>query len=104
MPCDYSLYPANWLVLRRAILVRALGECEFCGARNKRHHPLTGSQVVLTIAHLDHDTTHNHPENLRALCQRCHFAWDKTAPQDPQEQEGKSMSMNEREIHGDPTR
>lgn len=32
--------------------------------------------IVLTIAHLDHDTTHNDPENLRALCQRCHNRHD----------------------------
>ncbi len=33
-------------------------------------------RVVLTIAHLDHDPTHNDPENLRALCQRCHLRYD----------------------------
>ena len=33
-------------------------------------------KVVLTVAHLDHDTTNNDPENLRALCQRCHNRYD----------------------------
>jgi hypothetical protein len=33
-------------------------------------------KVVLTIAHLDHDTTNNDPENLKALCQRCHNRYD----------------------------
>ena len=33
-------------------------------------------KVVLTIAHLDHDTTNNEPENLKALCQRCHNRYD----------------------------
>jgi hypothetical protein len=32
--------------------------------------------VVLTIAHLNHDTTDNRPENLRAWCQRCHNNYD----------------------------
>lgn len=32
--------------------------------------------IVLTIAHLNHDPTDNRPENLRALCQRCHLKWD----------------------------
>jgi len=31
---------------------------------------------VLTIAHLDHDTTNNADENLAALCQRCHLSYD----------------------------
>jgi 5-methylcytosine-specific restriction endonuclease McrA len=33
-------------------------------------------KVVLTIAHLDHDPGNNSPQNLRALCQRCHNSWD----------------------------
>jgi len=33
--------------------------------------------VVLTVAHLDHDPTNNDESNLRALCQRCHFAHDR---------------------------
>ncbi len=33
--------------------------------------------VVLTIAHLDHDPTHNDPSNLRAFCQRCHLRYDR---------------------------
>lgn len=32
--------------------------------------------IILTIAHLDHDPTHNEPANLRALCQRCHNRHD----------------------------
>ena len=33
-------------------------------------------QIVLTIAHLDHDPTNNKPSNLRALCQKCHNKHD----------------------------
>lgn len=32
--------------------------------------------IVLTIAHLDHDTTNNDYSNLAALCQRCHNRYD----------------------------
>ena len=39
-------------------------------------HPETGSLVILTVAHLNHDRTNNWPGNLRLLCQRCHLAWD----------------------------
>jgi 5-methylcytosine-specific restriction endonuclease McrA len=33
-------------------------------------------RIVLTIAHLDHDTTNNEMSNLAALCQRCHLRYD----------------------------
>jgi 5-methylcytosine-specific restriction endonuclease McrA len=33
-------------------------------------------QVVLTVAHLDHDSTNNADSNLAALCQRCHLRLD----------------------------
>lgn len=34
-------------------------------------------KVVLTVAHLNHDTTDNRDENLAALCQRCHLNHDR---------------------------
>jgi 5-methylcytosine-specific restriction endonuclease McrA len=34
------------------------------------------TKVVLTIAHLDNQTSNNDPGNLKALCQRCHLALD----------------------------
>jgi 5-methylcytosine-specific restriction endonuclease McrA len=33
--------------------------------------------VVLTIAHLDHQPENCDPENLRAWCQRCHLRYDQ---------------------------
>jgi len=36
-------------------------------------------RVVLTIAHLDRIPGHDDEENLRALCQSCHFAYDRVA-------------------------
>jgi hypothetical protein len=44
--------------------------------------PLSGDpnqkaiKVVLTVAHLDHDITNNEPDNLAALCQKCHLRYD----------------------------
>lgn len=77
MPMDRSRYPDNWEALSRWVrFERAGGRCEECGAEHGRPHPQTGSRVVLTVAHLDHDTTHNEPANLRALCQRCHLRLD----------------------------
>ena len=79
---DWSRYPPNWREIRRAILARAGHCCEGspaypdCRARNGQPHPVTGSRVVLTVAHLDHQPEHCDPANLRAWCQRCHLAYD----------------------------
>ena len=65
---------------------RARGRCEWCGAENHQPHPVTGSRVVLTTAHLGepfavgadkHDKMDIRAENLAALCQRCHLNHDR---------------------------
>ena len=77
-----SRYPANWREIRAAILVRAGDRCEGspaypdCRAPNGEPHPVTGSRVVLTVAHLDHTPENCEPENLKAMCQRCHLTYD----------------------------
>lgn len=77
MPADMSKYPANWDEIRESILKWANNRCEHCGAENHQPHPETGSRVVLTIAHLDNpDPMDCRPENLAALCQRCHNRLD----------------------------
>ena len=35
------------------------------------------TRVVLAAAHLDYDPAHNHPRNLKSLCQRCHMLHDR---------------------------
>ncbi len=76
MPIDYSKYPADWRQIRARILKRDGNACKFCGAANHEPHPITGSRVVLTIAHLDHGTENCTDWNLAALCQRCHLRLD----------------------------
>jgi 5-methylcytosine-specific restriction endonuclease McrA len=75
-PENKKLYPEDWKKIRGDILERANNKCEFCPAINYMPHPDTGSRVVLTIAHLDHNPTNNDYNNLRALCQRCHNRYD----------------------------
>lgn len=83
MPIDYKKYPANWAEIREMVRARSGDRCEGspfypeCGAENGKAHPVTGSRVVLTVAHLDHDTTNNSMENLRHWCQRCHLRYDR---------------------------
>lgn len=50
---------------------------ERCIARDRRDHPVTGSRVVLTVAHRDHTPEHCDDSNLFAACQRCHLAYDR---------------------------
>ncbi len=83
MPIDYNQYPTNWKTeIRPNILARARNRCEGspkypgCRVKNYNPHPVTGSKVVLTIAHLDHDVKNNKASNLRAWCQRCHLTYD----------------------------
>lgn len=100
MPIDYGKYPKNWKELRAAVIERAGNKCEFCGVENYatgvreadgtfyktegmalEAADLDGDkviQIVLTVAHLDHDEE-NHDvklDRLAALCQRCHLRYD----------------------------
>lgn len=69
-------YPKNWAEISRAVREKAIWKCEWCQAEHGKPHPVTGSKVVLTVAHLDHTPENCTDDNLRALCQRCHLAYD----------------------------
>lgn len=78
-----ALYPKDWKRISLSIRERAGWWCEGspgvfpdCRAVNGAPHPVTGSRVVLTVAHLDHDETSSDPANLKAMCQRCHLTYD----------------------------
>lgn len=76
MPIDYTKYPPDWKAISLRIREREGQCCKWCGAENGKPHPQTASRVVLTVAHLNHDTADNRDENLAALCQRCHLRYD----------------------------
>lgn len=77
-----SIRSREWRDLRTTIMERSSYRCEGtdmhpdCRALNNADHPETGSMVVLTVAHMDHNPLNNDHGNLRALCQRCHLKWD----------------------------
>lgn len=88
MPMDYSRYPPNWREISLQVREEAGWVCEWCGAANGDAHPVTGSLVVLTVAHLGavkedgsagdkHDKMDCRRVNLAALCQRCHLNFDR---------------------------
>jgi 5-methylcytosine-specific restriction endonuclease McrA len=71
-------YPADWKLRSRFVrFYRARNRCEWCGAANYQPHPITGSRVILTAAHIyDHRPEAASLLNLAALCQRCHNRHD----------------------------
>lgn len=99
MPMDRKRYPEDWEAISRRIRERAGGRCECagecghdhsieptgdpaawgyrCNARDGRPNPVTGRTVILTVAHLNHTPADCRPENLRAMCQRCHLSYDR---------------------------
>ncbi len=71
-------YDASWHALSKRLRnERAGNQCEWCHARNYQPHPVTGSKVILTVAHFNHTPGDNREENLVVLCQRCHLALDR---------------------------
>lgn len=81
-PENRARYPRDWKRIADAIRVRACQMCEGspaypeCRAKNGELHPVTGSRVVLTVAHLDHTPENCDDTNLKAMCQRCHLTYD----------------------------
>jgi hypothetical protein len=123
MPVDRKKYPPNWPAVSRAIRDRAGDRCECHGECGRGHDSFCicvgregpcacelsrcvemgglpaiafRGNVVLTVAHLSHDTTDNRPENLRAMCQRCHLAYDQD-----HHQANAAATRHERKAAGD---
>lgn len=103
-PENRDRYPKGWPAISRRIrFERAEGRCECtgqcgidhedealdldisemafapearCQAVHGEQHPVTGSKVILTVMHLNHDPEDCSEENLLAGCQRCHLRYD----------------------------
>lgn len=81
-PENKARYPKDWKDTVARIRVRSGGQCEFevdgqrCTARQGEPHPITGSKVVLTVAHLNHTPEDCRDENLKDACQKCHNGYD----------------------------
>lgn len=87
-PENRARYPKDWKAISLRIRVeRAENRCEChgecgdehdgrCAALNYEPHPITGSKVILTTAHLDHVPENCADDNLKAMCQRCHNRYD----------------------------
>ncbi|WP_377271884.1 hypothetical protein [Peterkaempfera sp. SMS 1(5)a] len=86
-PENRHRYPTDWKAISLATRAAAgwrcacTGQCGLdhggrCRAVNGEPNPDTGSKVVLTVAHLNHEPSDCRPENLLAACQRCHLRYD----------------------------
>jgi hypothetical protein len=112
-------YPPNWQELRQKVLRRAGGvrsrdgktilveaQCESCAfypgctAVNHQPHPVTGSKVVLGIAHRCHDERCERLDHLLALCNRCHLKLDEQQHKQNAAQTRPSARQSERPSDG----
>lgn len=81
-PENKARYPQNWREIVASVRERSGNRCEGspdypdCRAANGEAHPESGSRVVLTTAHLDHQPENCDLSNLRHWCQRCHLNYD----------------------------
>jgi hypothetical protein len=86
-PDQKARYPKDWKAISLEVRERAGWACEGspgiypdCRAAHGWPHPVTGSVVILTVAHLNHTPEDNgevgNRPNLRAMCQRCHLTYD----------------------------
>ena len=100
-PENKARYPKDWKAISERIRFKRAesrceceGECgdshileagnivygrkpkERCTAMNYQEHPITGSKVILTVAHLNHEVEDCSDKNLKAMCQRCHNKMD----------------------------
>lgn len=90
-PENKARYPKDWKAISKAIRERSGGRCE-CHGECGLHRTTPGprrcverhgepakwakGKIVLTVAHLNHQPEDCRPENLKAMCQRCHLRYD----------------------------
>jgi 5-methylcytosine-specific restriction endonuclease McrA len=91
-PIERARYPKDWKAISQRIRARADGQCECagecglhrdhpgprrCTERNGEPAQWARGKVMLTVAHLNHTPEDCRPENLKAMCQRCHLRYDR---------------------------
>lgn len=95
MPWNRKNYPPDWEIIVADVRVRANGRCECegeCGLHLRaasRHrssrckerdgHPALFARgtIMLTTAHLCHETRCDDRSHLKQMCQRCHLRYDR---------------------------
>jgi hypothetical protein len=105
MPMRRDRYPENWEEIVAAVRRRSGNRCEGsprypdCRAVNGQPHPVTGSIVVLTTAHLNHQPADGRLSVLAHLCQRCHLTFDARHHADNRRRTlAKRLAVDQREL------
>ena len=90
-PENAARYPKDWKRISASIRERSGGQCECAGEcglhrttpgprrcveRNGEPAKWAKGKIVLTVAHLNHQPEDCRPDNLKAMCQRCHLRYD----------------------------
>ena len=74
MPVDWRKYPEDWKKISKAVKAAADWKCEECGMQCRRpEEKFDTHRRTLTVHHIDMDPGNNDPENLVALCPKCHL-------------------------------
>lgn len=81
MPIAKELKPhyktEAWKWMSEFVRLRADNRCEICGVENRSPISVSGSPVVLTVMHLDHNPEESPKmSSLAAACQKCHNQYD----------------------------
>lgn len=89
-PENRDRYPKDWRAISERIRERAGNRCECTGECGRGTHAGrcpnvqlgqaygSGSIVILTTAHLDHQPENCSDSNLKSMCQACHLHYDRT--------------------------
>lgn len=86
--------PAEFIQIRLngQLVTKPFGDFEEIFPQNmapEYYKSLGATKIILTVAHLDRDRANNAPENLAALCQRCHLNHDRHAQHIPHRKYGR---------------
>lgn len=74
-----ELYPSNWDEIAMEIKDEAGWKYEQCNLQCRFScEQFDTHKHTLTVAHINHVEMDCRPENLVALCPRCHLAYDQT--------------------------
>ena len=79
MPMNRANYPSNWDEIANEIKMQAGWKCEKCKLQCRfPGDKFDTHKRTLTVAHINHIEMDCLPQNLVALCPRCHLAYDQT--------------------------
>jgi hypothetical protein len=88
MPMDYAKYPADWKAIADRTKAAVDWKCQDCGMQCRRpDEPFDTHKRTMSVHHVGvakpdgspgdpHDKMDVRPENLLALCSKCHLARD----------------------------